>query len=304
MLTREVEDFLSYLRHDLRYSEKTIDSYSRDIVDFYKFIFSREKDFDTVCKEDITDYIEQMMKDEKSRKTISRHMATLRHFYRYLKNNDFVKNNIVAYVSTPKVFVRYPHALYEEQIEKLFIENMKRSDELKYRDEAIMEFLYATGLRVSELVNVKLADIDIRRRRVRVMGKGRKERIAPFDEKTQKTIMNYVQNYRDALLDKNKLIGDVDYLFLNDKGKKLTTRGVEYILKQIEIKTGLNYNLHPHTFRHSFATHALEHGADLRLIQELLGHESLATTQVYTHISEENMKKEFLNSHPRAKKID
>lgn len=303
MLIKEVSEFITYLRVDLRYSEKTIDAYQRDINDYYTFIFGRGKDIGDVTKDDIRDYIAKMLSENKSRKTISRRMSCLRHFYKFLKNNKFVDNNVLGFVSAPKVYVRYPYALYPEQIERLFEENMKRTDQLKYRDECIMEFLYATGIRVAELVNIKLMDIDIRRRTVRIMGKGRKERINPFDRKTQATVIDYVQNHRDSLLEKNKLVGDVDYLFLSSTGKKLTTRGVEYILKQVEEKTGLNYGLHPHTFRHSFATHALENGADLRLIQDLLGHESLATTQVYTHVSEENMKKEFVNAHPRAKKI-
>ena len=301
MLTKEINDFKEHLRYELRYSEKTIDSYIRDIVDFYNFIFSRGLDINDVDKNVVRDYIAKMLEEKKSRKTIARHMASLRHLYRYLLRNKVVRNNPFQFVSSPRIQARYPHALYIEQIERLFEENMKRDNELKYRDQCLMEVLYATGIRVSELVNIKLVDIDIKNRNIRVLGKGRKERIAAFDEKTQKTIKSYVQNHRDYLLDKNKAIGDIDYLFLNNKGKKLTTRGVEYILKNIEIETGLNYGLHPHTFRHSFATHLLENGADLRIIQELLGHESLNTTQVYTHVTEESMKAQFNASHPRAK---
>ena len=300
-MTKEFEQFQEHLRIDLRYSEMTIDSYSRDIADFYKFIFEHGKDINEVDKNIVRDYIASMLEANRARQTIARHMASLRHYYRFLVKNNYVSFNPFIFVGTPKSHVKYPHALYKEQIERLFEENMKRTDELKYRDECIMETLYSTGIRVSELINIKLSDIDIRRRNILVFGKGRKERVAPFDEKTAKTIKNYVQNYRDAILAKNKIIGDVDYLFLNNKGKKLTPRGVQYILKNVEKQTGLNYDLHPHTFRHSFATHFLENGADLRVIQELLGHESLNTTQVYTHVTEENLKSTFNNSHPRAK---
>ena len=300
-MTKEFNEFIDHLRLDLRYSEMTIDSYSRDITDFYKFIFEQGKDIKDVDKNVVRDYIALMLKNNRARQTIARHMAALRHYYRFLVKNNYASYNPFIFVGTPKSHVKYPLALYVEQIERLFEENMKRNDELKYRDETIMEVLYSTGIRVSELVNIKLFDIDIRRKTILVLGKGKKERLAPFDDKTARTIKNYVQNYRDLLLSKNKIIGDVDYLFLNNKGKKLTTRGVQYILKNVEKQTGLNYGLHPHTFRHSFATHFLENGADLRVIQELLGHESLNTTQVYTHVTEENLKSQFNKSHPRAK---
>ncbi len=301
-MIKEVDEFINHLRLDLRYSDMTIDAYSRDINNFYAFIFEKGKDINEVDKNIVRDYLEKLLKENRARQTISRHMSSLRHFYRFLVKHSYVSINPFLFVGTPKSHVKYPHALYVEQIDTLFALNMKRDDEFKYRDQCIMEVLYATGIRVSELVNLKLSDIDIRRRMLRVVGKGKKERLTPFDEKTQKTIKNYVQIHRDELLAKNKLVGDIDYLFLNNKGKKLTPRGVQYILKNVEKKTGLDYGLHPHIFRHSFATHFLEAGADLVTIQEFLGHESLNTTQVYTHVTEENMKYQFNKAHPRAKK--
>ena len=192
--------------------------------------------------------------------------------------------------------------LYLEQVETLFNRNRLRTDELKQRDQAIIELLYASGLRVSELVNVKLSHLDIRNRTIRVLGKGRKERLVIFSKSCQETLIDYLKNSRENLLRRNKSDFSIDYLFLNTFGRKLSSRGVEYILEEIQNKTGCHYGLHPHLLRHTFATHLLEGGADLRVIQELLGHESLNTTQIYTHVTEEAMKAQFELAHPRAKK--
>ena len=210
--------------------------------------------------------------------------------------------NPFYFINNPKKEKTLPHVLYPEQVETLLAENKKRTDNLKYRDECILEILYSSGVRVHELVNITLQDIDIKSRIIRINeGKGKKDRLVGFDERTQKTLLDYVRKYRVELENNNKN-GMVDYLFLSAKGEQLTTRGVQYILKQIELKTGLDYGLHPHTLRHSFATNLLNNGADLRVIQELLGHSSLNTTQIYTHVSEEAMKYQFATSHPRAKK--
>ncbi len=210
--------------------------------------------------------------------------------------------NPFLFISSPKKEIRYPRVLYVEQINNLLKCNAARTDELALRDQCILELLYASGVRVSELVKISLKDIDIRNRHIRIFGKGSKERIVPFNKSAQAAIKNYVANSRDQLLARYSLSVQYDYLFLNSQGKPLTSRGVEYILKEIEKKTGCNYDLHPHLLRHTFATHLLENGADLRVIQELLGHESLNTTQIYTHVTEEAMKCQFLASHPRAKK--
>ena len=217
-------------------------------------------------------------------------------------DQKIVKVNPFLFVSSPKKEIRYPRALYIEQINNLLEKNSQRDDELMIRDQCILELMYASGIRVSELINIKVEDIDIANRILRVLGKGKKERIVPFNKTTQKILKQYILTYRENIIVQNPLAINEPYLFLSLKGKKYTTRGIEYIFKQIESKTGCYYGLHPHLLRHSFATHLLEGGADLRVIQELLGHESLNTTQIYTHVSDEQMKKEFNFSHPRAKK--
>ena len=302
VVTVEVKNFLEYLRHNLRFSEKTIDAYSRDINAFYMFMFENSRDIYDVDKDFIRDYLASQIAKGNKRKTLCRHLASLRHFYNYLVDNDKdITSNPFILIDNPRKEKKLPDVLTETQIETLFEENRKRKDDLAIRDQLILEMLYDTGVRVSELVNIKIHDIDIHYFDIRILGKGNKTRIVKFDEGVAKLIKTYMQKCRDHLESKQRG-RTTDYLLLSNQGKKLTTRGVEYILKQVELKTGLDYGLHPHTLRHSFATNMLNVGADLRVIQTLLGHASLNTTQVYTHVSLEQIKGEYFSSHPRAKK--
>lgn len=237
-----------------------------------------------------------------SKRSCARRLASLRHHFEFMKNKKYVKSNPFAFIQTPKNDVRYPKTLFLEQVENLILENAKRKDFLAPRDTAIIELLYASGMRAEELINVKLSDIDFRMRAIRVLGKGKKERIVPFSLKAKEALETYRDSTREKLLSKDDLLQDIRFFFLSARGRRLTTRGLEFILSECEKKTGLFLGLHPHLFRHSFATHLLEGGADLRVIQELLGHESLNTTQVYTHVSQEAMKNQYLFAHPRAKK--
>ena len=301
-MLKDIEKFIDYLENELNYSHNTCISYQKDIESFYNYIFSQGFDISDVDVNLIRNYLSSELEKGVSKKTLCRRLAGLRHFFNYQLENNYLKNNPFIFVRAPKRDIRYPRALYLEQIENLFEKNRERTDEYALRDQAIIELLYASGIRVSEMVNIKLNDIDLKSRTIRILGKGRKERIVPFSFSCKNTLINYIKNSRDKLLSRNKMDYNCEYLFLNSFGKKLTTRGVEYILKEIEKKTGCNYGLHPHIFRHSFATHLLEGGADLRVIQELLGHESLNTTQIYTHVTEESLKAQYLSAHPRAKK--
>ena len=290
----KIEKFLEHLRLDLNYSDKTIKSYQQDIESFRSYLNSVGTDIVDANPQLIRMYLSKQMEEGKTKVTCCRRIAGLRHFYEFLVRANFIKENPFLFVGSPKKEIRYPEALYLEQIEELFRKNRERTDDLKLRDQAIIELLYATGVRVSELVSIKMNAIDFRNRTIRVFGKGRKERIVIFSQSCKATLKDYLSD--------NKLKHSSDYLFVNAKGEQLTTRGVEYILDQIQNKCGVQLGLHPHMLRHTFATHLLEGGADLRVIQELLGHESLNTTQVYTHITEEAMKQQFVMSHPRAKK--
>lgn len=301
---KEIDLFIDHLTYDLNYSAQTIKSYKNDIETFYQFIFSQGVDIDDVDTQIIRNFLSTEIQNGKTKTTCCRRIACLRHFFDFLLDKELIHENCFLFITAPKKDVRYPDVLYLEQVETLFNRNRLRTDELMLRDQAIIELLYASGLRVSELVNVKLSDMDIKNRTIRVLGKGRKERIVMFSKSCQQTLIDYLKNSREKILRRNKADFSLDYLFLNTFGRKLSTRGVQYILEDIQNKTGCHYGLHPHLLRHTFATHLLEGGADLRVIQELLGHESINTTQIYTHVTEEAMKSQFNMSHPRAKKHD
>ncbi|MFA6644837.1 MAG: site-specific tyrosine recombinase/integron integrase [Bacilli bacterium] len=301
-MNKQTQEFIDHLRGERLFSERTIASYRSDIDKFYKYLHQEGLGADQVDSGVIRNFLTVELQNGISKRSCARRIAALRHHFEFMKNKKYLPRNPFAFIQTPKKDIRYPQTLYLEQVENLILENSKRKDFLAPRDTAIIELLYASGMRAEELINVKLADIDFRTRAIRVIGKGKKERIVPFSLNAKEALENYRDTTRENLLVKDELLRDIRFFFLNSQGRKLTTRGLEYILKEIEKKTGLYLGLHPHLLRHSFATHLLEGGADLRVIQELLGHESLNTTQVYTHVSQEAMKNQYLFSHPRAKK--
>lgn len=301
-MLKEIQDFLNHIQYEHGYSLLTVKSYQRDIEQFYKSIFEQGVDITDVDAGIIRNYLSSLMMKGDSKRSCQRKLAALRHYYSYLLSKGIVEENPFLYIDSLKAEKRLPSVLYLEQIEDLFERNKQRTDELQLRDQAIIELLYATGVRASEFINIRLQDVDLKRRTIRIFGKGRKERMVVFSQSSKSTLEDYIKLSRPHLLSQNKLAFNVDYLFLNNLGKKLTVRGLQYILEDIEKKIGTNFGLHPHIFRHSFATHLLEGGADLRVIQELLGHESLNTTQVYTHVTEEQILTQFYAHHPRASK--
>lgn len=299
---KEIDEFIEHLKYTLNFSDNTSFSYKRDINDFYSFLATRGKDITEIDIPLIRDYLSFLLKKGQTKVTCSRKLSALRHYFDYLTRKGVVTENVFLFVNSPKKEIRYPSALYLDQIEELFEKNKERTDAFKTRDQAILELLYASGIRASELCNIKIHDIDLRNRTIRIIGKGNKERMVVFSKSCLETLNDYFKNSRNDILRHNKIDYNVEFLFLNKNGKQLSTRGLEYILKEIEEKTGYYYGLHPHLLRHTFATHLLEGGADLRVIQELLGHESLNTTQVYTHVTDEAMKAQYNLSHPRAKR--
>ena len=307
------KEFLDHLLLVRKYSPKTVSSYQEDIDKFCDYIFNEGvliENVDIIC---IRNFLTNELSNGISKRSCKRRISSLRHFYKYMVNVGYIKDNPFIFMSAPKQEIRYPHALYKEQIQEIFNKNAERSDELKDRDQAVLYLLYYSGIRASELVGLDIQSVSLKERNIRVLGKGNKERIVPFSSECQKVLKNYIDNERKVLLvkylDNQKRIDPEKRdkslfppLFFNAQGNRLTTRGLEYILDSIEEKTGTFVGLHPHILRHSFATHLLENGADLRVIQELLGHESINATQVYTHVTEEAMKETYLNTHPRAKK--
>ena len=305
------QEFLNHLAFDRNYSELTVDSYRRDIDKFFLFLAKENCAMDDVDLIVIRNFLTEEINHGISKRSCKRRLSSLHHFYSFLVRKGYVKLNPFNYIASPKTEKKLPHVMYQEDVMALLKANSQRQDELVVRDQSILEILYYCGIRASELINLKITDVDTRNRSLRVLGKGRKERIVPFTIECAYTINKYLQETRPMLENRYNEKPDFDKndnkivyreLILNNTGRKLTRRGLEYILDKIEEKTGEYVNLHPHLLRHSFATQLLSNGADLRVIQELLGHSSINTTQIYTHVSEEKVKKEYLHAHPRAKK--
>ena len=299
-MNKPEQEFLDHLLTVRKYSQKTVQSYQEDIDLFCEYIFKEGTLMEEVDIISIRNFLTEELARGVSKRSCKRRLSSLRHFYKYMVNVGYISDNPFIFVSAPKTDKKYPHALYKEQIQELFKRNLERTDNLKNRDQAILYLLYYSGMRAAELVSLDVQSISLKERVVRVIGKGNKERIIPFTSDCQKVVKEYIERERKELLRRSKDLTPA--LFLNAKGERLTTRGLEYILDSIEEKTGLFVGLHPHILRHSFATHLLENGADLRVIQELLGHESINATQVYTHVTEEAMKETYENAFPRAKK--
>ena len=299
-MNKPEQEFLDHLLNVRNYSPKTVASYQEDIDLFCEFIFKEGTLMEEVDVITIRNFLTDELNRGVSKRSCKRRISSLKHFYKYMVNVGYIKDNPFLLISAPKTETKYPHALYKEQIMEMFKRNAERTDNLKNRDQAILYLLYYSGMRAAELVSLDVQSISLKERVVRVLGKGNKERIIPFTAECQKVIKDYIDHERKELLMKSKDMTPA--LFLNAKGERMTTRGLEYILDVIEEKTGLFVGLHPHILRHSFATHLLENGADLRVIQELLGHENINATQVYTHVTEEAMKETYQNVFPRAKK--
>lgn len=252
----------------------------------------------------VTAFLAEEIHRGQSKRSLSRRLSALRSFYRFMMERyprDFSANPFLGY-SSPKLETKYPVPLFLEQVEALLAKNAQRADPLMVRDQAILELLYASGMRASELVSMTLHSVDYRNRVVRVFGKGKKERLVPFGKSAERWMKEYAQTLRKQSLSQVRdpiEAGKTKAFFLNAKGRPLTVRGLEYILHSIEDKIGMHLDLHPHELRHTFATHLLENGADLRLIQELLGHESINTTQVYTHLTAKDLQEEYEKCFPR-----
>jgi len=301
-MNKTEQDFLEYLKYERNYSLNTVSSYKQDIDCFNDFNFAQSRDYLKLTKQDIRDFETFRITNGDSKRSLSRRISSLRHYYKFLLKKKYIDDNPFLGIDSIKKEIRYPEALYYSQIVELFDRNSERKDALASRDQALLELLYSSGMRCSEVVNLKTIDIDFPSKTIRVFGKGRKERMVPFSDSCKTAMIKYAKVLRENLLSTLPVDQKTNYFFLNSRGKKLTNRGLEYILHQIEEKNGMNIGLHPHLLRHSFATHLLENGADLRSIQMLLGHESINTTQVYTNITKETMKKEYNQFFPRAKK--
>lgn len=289
-----LSEYLEYLKYQKNYSDETIHSYSIDIEEFLDYINSECINICEVNYDAVKAWLIHL--DEKKNKstTVSRKISSLRGFYKYLINNKVIDSNPFSLVSLPKKERHLPRFFYYNELEEMF-QAPKLNTALGQRDRLLLEMLYATGVRVSELVNIKVSDIN--GEEIRVLGKGNKERIVEFGDYAESILELYLnEGYKSLNVKKS------EYLFLNNRGGKLTTRGVRYILDNIINKTTIDKKISPHMLRHTFATHLLNEGCDLLTVQELLGHESLTATSIYTHITNDRLKEVYFKCHPRAKK--
>ncbi len=299
-LSKNIAKFIKYLTNEKRYPNTTITSYTKDLDNYYGFIMAKKINYQTITKEEIRSYLKYLDELKYSKSTISRILSTLRHFYTYLVTNNIVKTNQFKLIRNPKKDKKLPNFLQSDELDKIF-SSIDTSTALGLRNRLIIELLYATGLRVSEITSLKLEDIDINNREIRVYGKGGKERIALFGDYAKKYLNEYLSTARNELLNGKSS----KYLLINHNGEELTSRGVEYIIDEIVKECALKHNISPHVLRHTFATDMLNNGADLKSVQELLGHSSLSTTQIYTHITNERLRSVYLKSFPRQdKKVD
>ena len=291
-----LDNFINYLSIEKGCSTHTLTAYSKDLKQFFEF-FKERKDFLYIITYlDIRQYLAFLQSRGINRSTQARKLTAIRSFFKYLKRNKYIANNPSETISSPKKTKKIPTILSEGEITKLLDQIFITEDPLTIRDKAIFELLYSSGLRVSELVSLKIEDINSNYQLVKIMGKGNKERIVPFGDKAWETIEKYLSSSRHLLVKK----GEVGVLFLNHQGKKLTTRGIRFIIDKYVTKAALSIKISPHVFRHSFATHLLDNGADLRVVQELLGHANLSTTQIYTHVSKTRIQQIYKKAHPRA----
>lgn len=290
---------MSYLEIEKNCSPLTIENYRRDLESFKAFVCKKSSDCTDLKKVDHLDvraYLAYLSSEKYARRTIARRISALRSFYRYLMRENLITENPLLKTRTPKLEKKLPSFLDEKEITEIL--NLPDNSPLGMRDRAILELLYATGCRVSELVSLKLNKIDLGNLFVLLLGKGNKERIVPIGRACGDAVAAYYTGRR-FLMDKY-CAAPHDFVFVNNRGGALTDRSVRRILERYIKVLAIKKNVSPHTIRHTFATHLLEHGADLRVVQELLGHANLSTTQIYTHVTTERVAAVYEKNHPRA----
>ncbi|MFV0247286.1 MAG: site-specific tyrosine recombinase/integron integrase [Mycoplasmatales bacterium] len=283
-----LNNYYTYLKQEMNYSAYTIDKYEYILNDLEKYSSLINKDIDNLVGNDLKKYLLQNINKSYSKRTISLSISVIKSYYKYLLKYDIINDNITEVLVYPKMDKRLPKMLYESEI-KTLVESIDLSKKFGKRNLAIILLLYSTGIRVSELISLTPQDIINSDNHLRVIGKGNKERIVPLNDYTYTQVLEYIDLERDLLLRGN----DNDKLFINNKGFALTDRGVRHMLDQELKKTSILMKVSPHTLRHSFATHLLSNGMDIRTVQDLLGHESLSTTEVYTHLDSKNLKEQY-----------
>ena len=293
-MNKELDDFINYLEYERNYSNNTIIAYKNNILQLINYLESINiNDIKSVKYETIRGYLSYLHENKYKSKSISRMISSMRSFFKYLKVENVITNNPMTLISNPKVEKKLPKYLTINEVESI-LSAPDMNDAVGVRDAFILELLYVSGIRVSELVNIKLNDIEESQRRIKILGKGNKERYVLYGSRCSELLKKYISVRSNFLKYPN------DYLILSKTGRKINTREIRNIINRIKVKAGVSISISPHTFRHTFATHMLNEGADIRAVQELLGHENLSTTTIYTHLTNEKLRRTYLNTHPRA----
>lgn len=290
---KNIEDYELFLKTEKKLGNNTIDSYILDIIKFYEW--NNNSDITYMSKKQILEYI-SYLRSYLNEKSINRHISSLKGFYLYLVDNNIIRESPLEEIYSLKTKKTLPKYLSVEEVDRLLNINLKTP--FDYRNKAMLEVMYATGLRVSELVSLCFSNIDFENSLIRVNGKGKKDRIVPLGEIAQYYLKIYINDYRSKLLNKN----NYDLIFLNNHGKPISRQGFNFILNNIRKEVKIDKDITPHTLRHSFATHLLERGADIRSIQEMLGHENISTTNIYTYVVNNVLRENYDTYFPRAKK--
>lgn len=278
--------FLDYLKYEKGFSDYTIKSYREDLTEFYDFALDNNVDIDLVRK-----YLRYLYEKKYSNRTVSRKVSSLKSYFKYLESEGIIKDNFMRLISNPKIEKTLPNYLNYEDLEKL-LNYPDISNKYGLRDALILEMLYSSGIRVSELANMKLKDIDFSDKKILILGKGNKERYVYFGSKCMDLLNKYLKkDHRNS-----------PYLLIGKRTDKLNEREIRSIVTNTAKMAGISVHVTPHTLRHTYATHMLNDGADLKSVGDLLGHESLSTTQIYTHVSNERLRQVYLSAHPRAHK--
>lgn len=294
--SKALDEFIRMIQIEKNFSLHTVKEYEYDIAEFFAFLQSEGiSDLNDVEYIHARLFVTKLYNENKSRASISRKISSIRSFFRFLNRDFGLDNTPILSLYHPKKEKHLPDFFYEDELTQLFEAN-KGTDPKSIRNMALLELLYATGIRVSECVSIELQDIDFHYSIIRVMGKGRKERIVPFGHYAHEALTNYIQQVRPLLMKKKQH----QRLFVNMRGGELTDRGVRHILNEMIEKASMHTKIYPHMLRHTFATHLLNNGADLRTVQELLGHANLSSTQVYTHVTKEHLRSTYMKAHPRA----
>lgn len=294
-LKKILNDFLYYEEMGAGKSENTLKTYRVDVLQFINYIVEYEEihDFSNVNHYTIRSFMAYLDRNGRGKRSINRKISSLRMFFKYLKKKNLIIKNYMNLISNPKFGQNLPTVLNKNEVIKI-LKEIKISNILGIRDRSIVELLYSTGLRASELLDIKEKVIDFDTREIRVIGKGEKERIAFFSNSSKQWVLKYIN-------EKHKKGFASEYLFLNSKGGKLTDRSLRRLIENYSKKAGIEKEVTPHTFRHTYATYLLNKGVDIRYVQELLGHSNISTTQIYTHVSKEILRDIYIKTHPMAK---